>query len=135
MEERVELVEFEEFKNQFVLKALLEQECLAHAVFHIHDDILYLTWIETHDEYRGKGLGFKLLNYLAAKALTQQLSIAIIVIDEYTIRDFYLAWFSSRCNATEEDMPKVREKFQSLLNQGDTPSLMLTREDLKWQIS
>lgn len=133
--ESLELIEYEEFKNQFVLKAMVKHVCVSHAVYHVFEGTLYLTWIETQAEFRGKGYAFKLLDYLAEKALVQKINIAIIVIDEYTINDFYFNWYVKRIGADDEAVDEVKQKFNTLLSQGDTPSLLFSPKDLIWQLS
>ena len=111
-----ELIEFEEFKNQFIVKAVQGEQRLGHAVYHIFEDTLYLTWIETDEVCQGQGVGSAILDFVAGKAIEKNLKLAVIVIDEFTLIDFYLKWYTKRVKATSETMPAVEKKFQSMIN-------------------
>lgn len=128
--DKIELIEFEEFKNQFIVKAVQGEQRLGHAIYHSFEDTLYLTWIETGEAYQGQGVGSAILDFVATKAFEANLKLAVIVIDEFTLMDFYLKWYAKRVKATPETMPQVEKKFESMIKHGESPSLLLTPQDL-----
>lgn len=105
------------------------------AIIQLSPGHLSLQWIETEESYQHQGVASTVLNYLCKKCNSENRALKLKAVDEEVLNGFYLRWFSKRVDPTNSEPDRVKEKFESFLDDEYTNLVEIPHEDLSWDVS
>lgn len=111
----------------------IDDQQIGNGVYNITSNQICLTWIEINEKYQGNGYGFQALDYFAEKAIEQDVTFKIRVVDDNLLNNFYFKWYkkwSLSENIDEEQIQYIFEQCvidDSILELEFTPDMLSVR--------